>query len=69
MYPVKYQMLDLPSYDEYVQVLTSLAATEKQTGINFREEALAVKAICIKLTSYIEVNKSGKIFVLCVGTN
>lgn len=34
MYPVKFQMLDLPSYDEYVQVLKSLAATEKQTNGN-----------------------------------
>lgn len=48
--------------NEKLQVLNSLAETEnKQTEINLREEALAVTAICIKLTSYIKVNKSGKI--------
>lgn len=44
--------------------MKSLAATEnKQTGIHLREEALAGTAICIKLTSYIKVRKSGRIFV------
>lgn len=53
-----------PRNDEHVQVLKSLAATDnKQTGIHLREEALAGTAICIKLTSYIKVSKSGRIFV------
>lgn len=51
-----------PSDDKYVQVLKSLAATEnKQMEIILRVEALAGTAICIKLASYIKVNKSGRI--------
>lgn len=54
--------LVLPGKEKHLQVLNSLAETKnKQTEINLREEALAVTAICIKLTSYIKVNKSGKI--------
>lgn len=56
--------ISLARNDEQVQELKSLAATEnKQTGIHLREEAIAGSAICIKLTSYIKVSKSGKIFV------